>query len=1155
MTHPRILSFVALFCLSISLGAQIQPGMVQIDDMILPESVLSGDGAFTATPWPAGQVPYQFHQNVSLANQSLTLAAMAEIEAVCNVDFFPRGSETNYILVVDSTENSSPVGMITGAQELRIVSWSVRHIIVHELLHALGQIHEHQRLDRDTFVVINTNNVGNMCGTGNNQSCTHNFTRIDTGVTVGPYDFLSLMHYGQTAFSSNGQATITCQPTYASFQSQMGQRQYLSVQDALTLQARYGYPAPPSCDLITPTNLSPGAPGFVLNVYGSRFLAGSTVVGAGVQGTRILWNGLPIQTTYISSTQVQANITASLVAAPGEITIRVENPLPGGGISISSRTLSVGCGNASALTLNPGAVQSTNSNCTAFGVNPGPAWNVIAAGSDTGNWALSIGSGNSNIGGLSTEFVGANGFRWGVSPGFYQMPGSASLQSGAGAGTLEMVTSTGLTTGQSAIGAVPAGSLVRAFHFTGGPGLFRVESSGGTGLSWVVLSDLYANPGWRGRSDIVAAGTVGGSPVGSLSLPLGFSGPENYCLIVYRNVGPAPTTQPFTITVCLDTAPTVLTTSPTNLIGTQGFCLPFTFLPHINRWNAVGVSSASDYDIAIDNVTSQLGSSACDYVLYNGHFQQPQPTLGTISRFSGFQNADAMHATTTLVNLPGSANAASRLLHVFEFAPNQMGNYDLSITAPAGFTWDFHEAGLSGAWRNRSSRQSGGYPANGAPVRIQMGGGMHAVVVARSGGAETGALPLIQFQSSLSAVQPPSALSLSPSAMPALSPTFTLTVLGSDFSPSSIVRWEGQGVPTTWISSTELEATIDSVLLSTPRSLFVDVVDSTSGTSGPLFFNVGNPIPHISSMTPSYAIAGSPGLGIVLVGTGFLPSTVIQFDGINLASTMVGPSEIHAVISQNQLATNGTAFVWATNPFAPVSNTIPFIIDNPFLWTVAPSMVPIGYATPTLLTLTGANFVPGCAVYIDGIALPTTYVSEIQLEATWDPNLFTSVQQMGGLGVNVANTLTAVSNPQWISVGGGENRGAVRLEPLDTSPGAPFRLYFEEYEGLFGQPVSLIVDLGSPVPVGSWPDATANMVLGVLAGSSGPLLSLRDGLGLLGVPDGSALSSLTYGGWVESPPLLMPPTPLGVAAYVQAAYLDPSSPVGFRLSWTRRVDL
>jgi hypothetical protein len=54
----------------------------------------------------------------------------------------------------------------------------------------------------------------------------------------------------------------------------------------------------------------------------------------------------------------------------------------------------------------------------------------------------------------------------------------------------------------------------------------------------------------------------------------------------------------------------------------------------------------------------------------------------------------------------------------------------------------------------------------------------------------------------------PSISMVSPTSFPAESPTFTLTVTGASFVPCSVVRWDGVVKATTYVSATQLNATI-----------------------------------------------------------------------------------------------------------------------------------------------------------------------------------------------------------------------------------------------------------------------------------------------------------------------------------------------------------
>lgn len=73
----------------------------------------------------------------------------------------------------------------------------------HELMHAIGFIHEHQRSDRDKYVDILLENSRSACGTSGRGPCDGNFRKAPDGLmkNYGRYDFGSVMHYGGYSFS------------------------------------------------------------------------------------------------------------------------------------------------------------------------------------------------------------------------------------------------------------------------------------------------------------------------------------------------------------------------------------------------------------------------------------------------------------------------------------------------------------------------------------------------------------------------------------------------------------------------------------------------------------------------------------------------------------------------------------------------------------------------------------------------------------------------------------------------------------------------------------------------------------------------------------------------------------------------------------------
>ena len=68
----------------------------------------------------------------------------------------------------------------------------------------------------------------------------------------------------------------------------------------------------------------------------------------------------------------------------------------------------------------------------------------------------------------------------------------------------------------------------------------------------------------------------------------------------------------------------------------------------------------------------------------------------------------------------------------------------------------------------------------------------------------------------------------------------TLTVSGSNFAPSSTVSWNGTALPTTFVSSAQLSATIAASLITQMGSAEIAVVTGSpgGGTSGALTFSI-----------------------------------------------------------------------------------------------------------------------------------------------------------------------------------------------------------------------------------------------------------------------------------------------------------------------------
>jgi hypothetical protein len=238
---------------------------------------------------------------------------------------------------------------------------------------------------------------------------------------------------------------------------------------------------------------------------------------------------------------------------------------------------------------------------------------------------------------------------------------------------------------------------------------------------------------------------------------------------------------------------------------------------------------------------------------------------------------------------------------------------------------------------------------------------------------------------------------------------FTLTVTGTNFTSDAVVNWNGAAQPTTFVSATQLTASIPPSVAAFPGKVAVTVQNSL-GTSNSSPFTLSTPTtalptPTLSLITPSSAAAGSSSLTLTVQGN-VLPCSVVQWvNSSNVASflptTYIVPAGgaapyLSAVIPVPDLAgaaTTQTAQVSASNPGGTASTSIAFTIMPPVVSalsssTTSSNTTPSCSSSGVTLTVSGTNFVNRSVV--NWIASPppaipavlaTTFVSPTQLTA------------------------------------------------------------------------------------------------------------------------------------------------------------------------------
>ncbi|XP_064629864.1 zinc metalloproteinase nas-6-like [Lineus longissimus] len=110
--------------------------------------------------WQTWQIPYTVQAGMSKSFLNQITIALNRISRRTCLTFPARKSEPDYIHFLISSGCSSDLGRQGGRQTITIGNTcSSPTNIVHEVLHALGFMHEHQRPDRDEFIEIVLGNI------------------------------------------------------------------------------------------------------------------------------------------------------------------------------------------------------------------------------------------------------------------------------------------------------------------------------------------------------------------------------------------------------------------------------------------------------------------------------------------------------------------------------------------------------------------------------------------------------------------------------------------------------------------------------------------------------------------------------------------------------------------------------------------------------------------------------------------------------------------------------------------------------------------------------------------------------------------------------------------------------------------------------------
>jgi hypothetical protein len=179
----------------------------------------------------------------------------------------------------------------------------------------------------------------------------------------------------------------------------------------------------------------------------------------------------------------------------------------------------------------------------------------------------------------------------------------------------------------------------------------------------------------------------------------------------------------------------------------------------------------------------------------------------------------------------------------------------------------------------------------------------------------------------------PSISALSPNSVSVGVAAFTLTVMGSNFVSLSTIEWNGAPLSTELVSSSELQAqiTASDAVIAGAVPITVMTPSPGGGTSNSLPFTVVSQttsnVPSILSLFPDDVAAGGSGFTLSVDGGNFTASSVVQWNGSPRPTELNG-GQLEAQISASDIATPGYAQITVSNagPGGGTSNAAPFQI-------------------------------------------------------------------------------------------------------------------------------------------------------------------------------------------------------------------------------------
>lgn len=639
----------------------------------------------------------------------------------------------------------------------------------------------------------------------------------------------------------------------------------------------------PTLSSLSPSTATAGSAAFTLTVTGTNFVAGSVVQ----------WNGSARTTTFVSTTQLQAAITAADIATAGNASVTVFSPAPGGGTS-SAMTFTI----AAAPNPAPALTSISPSNATAGGVG----FSLTLTGSNFVASSVVRWNGSAR----TTTFVSSTQLQVAIAAADIATAGTASVTvftPTPGGGT-----STARTFTINAPNPVPTASSLSPNSAVAGGASFTLTV---TGTSFVSSSLVQ----WNGSARTTTFVSSTQLTAAITTADIATAGSASVTVFSPTPGGGTSSALTFTITATPNPVPTLTSLAPSSATA-GGAALTLT----ATGTNFVGGSVLQWNGTA--RTTTVVSSTQITATIPAG--DTATPGTPSITIFSPSPGGGTSTARTFTVNAPApslsSLSPSSATVGGVAFTLTVTGS---NFVTSSGVQWN-------GSARTTTFVSSTQLQAAIGAADIAAAGTASITVVTPTpgGGTSTARTFTINLLNPV-----PTAASLSPNSAVAGAAGFTLTVTGTNFTSGSVVQWNGGVRTTTFVSSTQLTAAITAADIATAGTAQVRVMTPApgGGTSSvlTLIISAPNPVPVMSTLAPGSVTAGNAGFTLTVGGSGFVATSTVLWNGTSRPTTLVSSTQLNAAVTATDVLNAGTAAVTVTTP-APgggSSVALPFVIN------------------------------------------------------------------------------------------------------------------------------------------------------------------------------------------------------------------------------------